>query len=178
MSVSPLTGPPLYRYIPGVGKVGTSQNGPAGPEGPAGPTGPRGPTGASYSVPSAFTTGTASVVLATGPTGTKIADTTITTTQTGYIWATTTVELVNTDQSSAHDVSMYQIVNGYTSDQVLTSIQKKSNNGTYQSVTLSYRTPTEVGPGTWPVQAYAYTSTTTNEVSATHRDTFGIGHLR
>lgn len=56
--VPPLSGPPLYRYIPGVGKVGTTQNGPTGPTGPTGasgaatntgatgPTGPTGPTGA------------------------------------------------------------------------------------------------------------------------------------
>lgn len=52
MSVVPsLSGPPLYRYIPGVGKVGATINGPAGPTGPAGPpgtsanTGATGPTG-------------------------------------------------------------------------------------------------------------------------------------
>ena len=46
--VPPLSGPPLYRYIPGVGKVGTTQNGPTGPTGPAGTasnTGATGPTG-------------------------------------------------------------------------------------------------------------------------------------
>ena len=64
--VPPLSGPPLYRYIPGVGKVGTTQNGATGPTGPqgipgvaantgvtgatgptgmTGPTGPTGPTG-------------------------------------------------------------------------------------------------------------------------------------
>ena len=73
--VPPLSGPPLYRYVPGIGKVGTTQNGPTGPTGPqgipgiasatgatgfTGPTGPlgTGPTGA---------TGAASTV--TGPTG-------------------------------------------------------------------------------------------------------------
>lgn len=49
--VPPLSGPPLYRYIPGVGKVGTTQNGPTGATGPTGPqgsaanTGATGPTG-------------------------------------------------------------------------------------------------------------------------------------
>ena len=52
--VPPFSGPPLYRYIPGVGKVGTTQNGPTGPTGPqgtpgsavaTGTTGPTGPTG-------------------------------------------------------------------------------------------------------------------------------------
>jgi hypothetical protein len=44
--VPPLSGPPLYRYIPGVGKVGTTQNGPTGPTGSTGPVGAASNTGA------------------------------------------------------------------------------------------------------------------------------------
>jgi hypothetical protein len=44
--VPPLSGPPLYRYIPGVGRVGTTQNGPTGPTGPQGPAGTSANTGA------------------------------------------------------------------------------------------------------------------------------------
>jgi hypothetical protein len=44
--VPPLTGPPLYRYIPGVGKVGTTQNGPTGPTGAQGTPGTASETGA------------------------------------------------------------------------------------------------------------------------------------
>lgn len=74
-AVPPLSGPPLYRYIPGVGKVGTTQNGPTGHTGPqgaagvaantgaSGPTGFTGPTGATGAPGSATNTG------ATGPTG-------------------------------------------------------------------------------------------------------------
>lgn len=172
----------LFRYIPGVGKVASSIEGPTGPQGPAGTssnTGATGPTGPANNtnVPSTFSTSGISATLATGPTGTKIADTTITTTQTGYIWSTSSVELVNTDNSSAHDVHIYQIVDGFTSDGITTSLQKKSNSGTYQNVTVSSRTTTTVSPGTYPIQVYAYTMSTTTEVSATHRDTFAIGHL-
>lgn len=202
--VPPLSGPPLYRYIPGVGKVGTTQAGPIGPTGPqglaglasntgatgptgftgvTGPTGPTGftgvtgPTGPSFSVPSAFSTSGTASVLSTGPTGTQLASTTLTTSQTGYIWSTTSIELKNNDNSAAHDVTIYQIVNGFTSDGMTISLQKKANSGTYQVVTTSYRSATQVGPGTWPIQAYAYTADTTTEVSAIHRDTFAIGHL-
>ena len=68
--VPPLSGPPLYRYIPGVGKVGTTQNGPTGPTGPIGLPGTASGTGATG--PTGFTgntgpTGMASTV--TGPTG-------------------------------------------------------------------------------------------------------------
>jgi len=43
--VPPLSGPPLYKYIPGVGKIATTQLGLQGPLGPTGWTGPVGPTG-------------------------------------------------------------------------------------------------------------------------------------
>ena len=43
--VPPLTGPPLYRYIPGVGKVASSVNGPTGPTGPMGTATNTGATG-------------------------------------------------------------------------------------------------------------------------------------
>lgn len=74
--VPPLTGPPLYRYIPGVGKVGTTQIGPIGPTGPrgqegtasnTGATGPTGLTGATGPTGPTGSTGAASTV--TGPTG-------------------------------------------------------------------------------------------------------------
>lgn len=44
--VPPLTGPPLYRYIPGVGKVSAAVNGPTGPTGPQGIPGTATSTGA------------------------------------------------------------------------------------------------------------------------------------
>lgn len=191
----------LFRYVPGVGKVAAALDGPTGPAGPAGtstntgatgpagpagtqgatggpgPTGPAGVTGPAGAIPSSFVTSGTTVVLTTGPTGTKIADSTITTTSTGYIWSTSSVELVNTDNSFTHNVTVYQIVDGFASDGITTSLQKKSGNATYQNVTVSTRSPTRLAPGTWPIQVYAYTSTSTAEVSATHRDTFAMGHL-
>jgi hypothetical protein len=50
-TIPPLSGPPLYRYIPGVGKVSAAVNGPTGATGPqgtaanTGATGPAGPAG-------------------------------------------------------------------------------------------------------------------------------------
>jgi len=44
--VPPLTGPPLYRYIPGVGKVSAAVNGPTGPTGAPGTASNTGATGA------------------------------------------------------------------------------------------------------------------------------------
>ncbi len=61
--VPPLSGPPLYRYIPGVGKVGATVDGPTGARGPTGPTGPTGLAG------SAANTGATGATGATGPTG-------------------------------------------------------------------------------------------------------------
>lgn len=45
-TIPPLSGPPLYRYIPGVGKVGATVNGPTGPTGPQGIPGTATNTGA------------------------------------------------------------------------------------------------------------------------------------
>lgn len=77
-TIPPLDGPPLYRYIPGVGKVSAAVNGPTGPTGPqglpgtatgtgatgsTGPTGETGPTGVPGSATNTGATGE------TGPTG-------------------------------------------------------------------------------------------------------------
>lgn len=79
--VPPLSGPPLYRYIPGVGKVGTTQNGPTGPTGPTGlagtaantgATGPSGPTG--WTGPTG-PTGPTGVTGPTGPLATPLGNT-------------------------------------------------------------------------------------------------------
>ena len=76
--VPPLSGPPLYRYIPGVGKVGTTQAGPQGPTGPQGipgtaaargDTGPTGYTGWTGATGSTGPTGT------TGPSATPLGNT-------------------------------------------------------------------------------------------------------
>ena len=45
-TIPPLSGPPLYRYIPGVGKVSAAVNGPTGPTGPTGASGTAANTGA------------------------------------------------------------------------------------------------------------------------------------
>ena len=163
------------------GPTGPFGTGPTGATGAAstvtGPTGFTGPTGPSASIPSAFTSATGSTILATGPTGTQLANTSIVTTQTGYIWATSSIELLNVDNSAAHDIFVYQIVNGFTSDGTTISLQKKANSGTYQIVTVSARTPSKVAAGTYPIQVYGYTTTSTTDVTAIHRDTFAIGHL-
>lgn len=173
--------------------VGGWQIGPTGTQGTSGyaliaqevQTNGSGPTGPIYqlapypsiSIPSAFATTNTPSTLATGPTGTQLADTTITTTQTGYIWSTSSVELKNMDSAKEHDVYVYQIVNGFTSDGVTTTLQKKVNNGTFQQITVSSRTGSRISPGTHAIQVYAYTLDSTNNVSAIHRDSFAMGHL-
>lgn len=67
--VPPLSGPPLYRYIPGVGKVGTTQNGPPGPTGPQGIPGTSVGTGATGSTGPLGTGPTGAGSTVTGPTG-------------------------------------------------------------------------------------------------------------
>ena len=67
--VPPLSGPPLYRYIPGGGKVGTTQNGPTGPQGPQGLPGTASGTGATGATGPLGTGPTGPQSTVTGPTG-------------------------------------------------------------------------------------------------------------
>lgn len=66
--IPPLSGPPLYRYVPGVGKIGTTQIGPTGPTGPTGASGAATNTGATG--PTGFT-GNTGPTGPTGPTGSQ-----------------------------------------------------------------------------------------------------------
>lgn len=67
MSTIPtLSGPPLYRYIPGVGKVSAAVNGPTGPQGP---TGAQGLSGTAANTGATGTTGPTGFTGNTGPTG-------------------------------------------------------------------------------------------------------------
>lgn len=99
--VPPLSGPPLYRYIPGVGKVGTTQNGPTGATGPQGipgsatTTGSTGPTGYTGNT---GPTGAASSV--TGPTG-----------WTGWTGPTGTTGTTGTTGATGPGVSIQQVGN-------------------------------------------------------------------
>jgi len=70
--VPPLSGPPLYRYIPGVGKVGTTQNGPTGATGPTGAAGSATNTGATGPTGWTGPTGNTGPTGLRGPTGTTL----------------------------------------------------------------------------------------------------------
>jgi hypothetical protein len=67
--VPPLSGPPLYRYVPGVGKIGTTINGPTGPTGPTGVAGTAVNTGATGNTGPTGPTGNTGPTGPTGPTG-------------------------------------------------------------------------------------------------------------
>ncbi len=56
-TVPPLSGPPLYRYIPGIGKVSAAVDGPTGPTGPTGASGTAANTGATGPAGAPFPTG-------------------------------------------------------------------------------------------------------------------------
>lgn len=73
--VPPLSGPPLYRYIPGVGKVGTTQNGPTGPTGPQGLPGTASGTGATGPTGWTGPTGPTGFTGPTGPLATPLGNT-------------------------------------------------------------------------------------------------------
>jgi hypothetical protein len=67
--VPPLSGPPLYRYLPGVGKVASSVPGIQGPTGPQGLPGTSSGTGATGPTGWTGNTGPTGPTGNTGPTG-------------------------------------------------------------------------------------------------------------
>ena len=187
--IPPLSGPPLYRYVPGVGKVGTTQIGPIGPTGPQGVpgmaantgatgfTGPTGPTGAE-TIPSGFTAfNSATVALSTGYTG--IASTAVTTSATGYVFGQASVQVRNQD-SVDHVVDLYLVVNGSTGN-VTTEDMRKRNAGVdgYANFSLLHRSGI-VGPGTYSTTVYARVQEpiSTSNVIVDHLDMFALGNLR
>ena len=176
--VPPLSGPPLYRYIPGVGKVGTTQNGATGATGPKGPqgqagtatntgatgptgptgrtgptgtTGPQGPTGPN-TIPSGFaTTNGGSIILNTGYTG--FTTTNVTNSATGYILSHAAVQIANPD-SINHWVDCYLTVNGSTGNTTSENLEKRTGGvDGYANFTLIHRSGL-VGPGSYTTTVY------------------------
>lgn len=155
----------------------TGRTGATGPTGVAGPTGATGPTGPSMTIPTLFLSTSTGTTLSTGPTGTQIASSTLTVSQTGYVWAMSSVQLKNVANTTDYEVTLFMMVDGYKSDGPVISLPRKTLTGTNVNVTLSSRSANPLGPGSWVIQTYAYTNTSTTDVTAFHRDTFAIGHL-
>lgn len=184
MSVIPvLSGPPLYRYIPGVGKVSAAVNGPTGPVGPQGipgtavNTGATGPTGAE-TIPSGFTgLNGGAVALGTGYTG--IYSTQVVTSATGYIMGQAAIQVANPDTID-HWVDFYLVVNGSTGNITSEDIRKRTGgvNG-YANLNLIHRSGL-VGPGTWTTTIYGRVQdlSSTSNVVVDHIDLFTLGNLR
>jgi hypothetical protein len=161
-----------------------------------GPTGPiqyrqldenGGPTGTLYTVahtvpgsdaaiPSGFTgalNGGASTVNLTndGPTGTLVAQTSITIHTRSRLFANASVEIVALT-SAIETVSLYLVVDGETSN-VTTATNR--GNGEYSNIVLLHRTA-PIAPGTYTVAVYGYCSTA-HAVDVTHCDLFAMGNL-
>jgi hypothetical protein len=187
-TIPPLSGPPLYRYIPGVGKVSAAVDGPTGPRGPTGVrgldgtatnTGATGPTGPSAVPSTYYATGVTGTQVGTGPTGTQIGSTVnITTTHTGYIWGNATVNFQNSANSENYAYT-YMIVNGTTSSVVKNSIPRKhASTNAYANVSIHQRTLVPVGPGSYPVEVYGFTDAAgLGSVLYDNVNVFGLGHL-
>jgi hypothetical protein len=201
--VPPLSGPPLYRYIPGVGKVATTINGPPGPTGPqgipgsatdtgatgytgntgatgytgpTGATGPIGPTGPN-TLPSGYDTiNGGTFALTTGYTGVHSAS--VTTSATGYIMGQATVQIANPD-SISHWVDCYLTVNGSTGNTTSENVEKR-NAGIdgYANLMLIHRSGL-VGPGTYSTTLYGRIRepVSTSNIVIDHSDMFMLGNL-
>lgn len=202
--VPPLSGPPLYRYIPGVGKVATTQNGPTGPTGPtgasgaaantgatgpAGQTGPTGPTGATgatgmtgptgpQTIPSGYT-GLNGGIIALGTGFTGLYSVNVTTSATGYILGQAAIQVANPDTAD-HWVDFYLVVNGSTGNVTSEDIRKRTGgvNG-YANLNLIHRSGL-VAPGTYSSTLYGRVQdlSATSNVIVDHIDLFTLGNLR
>ena len=164
----------------------TGSTGYTGPQGlpgtPGGPTGPTGP-GGQTSV-SAFngTEGNPPIIITSvGPTGTSIGSTTITTTVIGYIWGTCTANFSSDDNSNDHPISLYIVIDGTQSSTTTDYLPKKTGSTTIASgTTVHQRTIRQVLPGTYTIEAFAYTDANGvagNHISCDHLDIFGLGNL-
>ncbi len=145
-----------------------------------GPTGPTGP----MLQPSGFTgSGELSIAVTStgGPgssNGTLIQSKSITITQTGYIWASSTITFSNASSSTKYLISAYMTLNSSTSNVKNTTIDSylSGSINSYSSITLSQRTYNTISPGTYTCSVYAYVNAGT-DVESVHCDTFILGHL-
>ena len=158
-----------------------------GPTGPTGAAGSTGPTGPSSNLPSTYygseilstaITGNPGLTGSTG--GTKIGLTTnITITQTSYLWATADLTFyANLTSTDIHTISAYMTLNGTTSSVSRnTIIGRGPLRRTYASISLNQRTNTTVPFGTYSIEIFAYSDSTSNNIFNQHVDVFALGHL-
>jgi hypothetical protein len=179
--MSIMSGPPLYRYIPGVGRVSAGILGPTGPQGVSGTatnTGATGPTGPIELTPSGFSTmNSGTFALQTGYTGIK--STSVTTSATGYVLGQASVQVANPD-SANHWVDFYITVNGSVGNTTSEQIEKKTGNvNGYGNFTLLHRSGL-VGPGTWGATVYGRVRDVSNSASVVvdHLDLVALGNLQ
>ena len=165
------------------GTTGTiGATGVTGPPGPAGSTGVqglnpcnwKGSTGTLVNLP-----GYAASAGATG--GVLIQQTTITLTQTSYIWSLANCEFSNTDPGPNDlTVYVYLIVDGTTSSTTSANIPKRidATSPSFDSISLNQITSSSRSAGTsYPIEVYAYTVPAVAAVNSTHTDLFVLGNL-
>lgn len=205
MSLNPslVSGPPLYSYIPGIGKVGTTQNGPTGAQGPTGlsgsaantgptgplgtgPTGPTGPTGTTgplgptgvETIPSGFTgINGGTIALGTGYTG--LCTTQVATSATGYVMGQASVQIANADNRD-HWVDVYLTVNGSTGNVTTENVLKRAAGvDGYANLFLIHRSGL-ISPGTYSTTVFARIRDLSSvaNVVVDHIDMFTLGNLR
>ena len=165
---------PIYSLIKRVGPTGDT--GSTGDTGHTGHTGPQ-------DIPSAFSgtnQGFTGISLSnSGPTGaTLISSCYIITSNTGYIWLTSSAEF-SSIETKIIDIGMYVVINGISSNTTLSSIASKGSGNltSYTQLTVHQRTTSKLPPGGYTGSVYAYTIESAPTVRNTHCDTFALGNL-
>ena len=165
------------------GTTGTiGATGVTGPPGPAGVTGVQGLNPFNWkgsTGPLIGLTGYAASAGATG--GVLIQQTTITLTQTSYIWSLANCEFSNGDPGPNDlTVYVYLIVDGTTSSTTSANIPKRidSSSPSFGSIGINQITSSSKSAGaSYPIQVYAYTVPAGTAINSTHTDLFVLGNL-
>jgi hypothetical protein len=175
----------------------TGVTGAIGPQGPTGvrgatgvtgPPGPAGSTGVQGLNPCNWIGSTGTLITLPGYTasagatgGILIQQTTITLTQTSYIWSLANCEFSNADPGPNDlTVYVYLIVDGTTSSTTSANIPKRidATSPSFESISVNQITSSFRSPGiSYPIQVYAYIVPAVTTANSTHTDLFVLGNL-
>jgi hypothetical protein len=123
------------------------------------------------------------LITTTSAPATQIGNTiTITTTETGYIWATVTANFTSNDNTDDHPISIYMIVNGTTSNVSTDYITRRTGGSPIRTLNMSanQRTNAMIPAGSYTVQVFAYTDASGvsgSHIRCDHLDVFALGNL-
>jgi len=132
------------------------------------------PTSTPAVIPNGFSQSSASTPLGIGIGNTIVLGTVaVTTTATGYVWASSSLEFVNTDPSNAQEINVYININGETATVNSYSIAANSS----KNISISLKNGASLPGGTYTVQVMGYLTSGAATVNCTNQNTFAMGNM-